>query len=202
MALPTTDIRWPLPFTARLPGGARAALVAALLVGLAPRAATAQTFITREGTATFTSSVPLHEFTGTSGALSGMISLETDTVDFFLDLATLDTGKKKRDKDMRRTLEVDEFPFAEFTGTLTTPVDLLQSEPQPATVRGQFTLHGVTRDVVVHGTLTPRGEALELSAAWTLNLEDYRIEPPRLLVIKVDPEQDIEIRALLHTQDP
>lgn len=194
MARRTTDI------TRRV--GVFAAGLWALVVGLSPLAASAQTFITREGTATFTSSVPLHEFTGTSDHLNGMISTVDATVDFFLDLATLDTGNKKRDKDMRRTLEVEEFPFAEFTGTLTSPLDLSQETPQPATVRGEFTLHGITREVEISGTLTPRGEALELAASWTLNLEDYRIEPPRLLVIKVDPEQDIEIRALLHTQDP
>ncbi len=174
----------------------------ALSVGLAPPDASGQTFITREGTAEFTSSVPLHDFTGTSSHLNGMISTVDSTVDFFLDLATLDTGNNKRDKDMRRTLEVEEFPFAEFTGTLTTPLDLTQEASQPAIVRGQFTLHGVTRDVEIRGTLTPRGEALELTASWTLNLEDYQIEPPRLLVIKVDPEQDIQIQALLHTHDP
>ena len=38
-------------------------------------------------------------------------------------------------------------------------------------------------------------------AGWTLNLEDYDIEPPSLVIVKVDPEQDIFIDAVLEPLD-
>jgi polyisoprenoid-binding protein YceI len=162
----------------------------------------AQTYVTREGTATFVSEVPLHEFEGTSSALNGMIALEDSTVDFFLDLETLETGIGKRDRDMRLTLNTKDHPFAEFTGKLVSPLDVGKEEPQEAVVQGMFTINGVSRSVEIKGELEPAGETLRLTAAWTLELEDYNIEPPSLLFMKVDSEQDIRIEAVLHTRDP
>lgn len=157
----------------------------------------AQTWSTRSGRAEFTSQVPLHEFTGTSDHLVGMISLADSTVDFYLDLETLETGIGKRDRDMRRTLDTEEVPFAEFFGKLVTPFDPEQNGVQEARVRGVFHIHGVQREIEVAGTLQVDGENLLLDAGWTLNLTDYDIKPPRLLVIRVDEEQDIRIRATL-----
>ncbi|HCD51041.1 MAG TPA: YceI family protein, partial [Balneolaceae bacterium] len=51
--------------------------------------AIAQKFYTETGKAVFTSKVPLHTFSGTSENLTGMIDLDKNTVDFYIDLATL-----------------------------------------------------------------------------------------------------------------
>lgn len=155
-----------------------------------------QAYSTDSGLAEFESSVPLHSFVGTSNVLVGRIALPDSTVDFYLDLETLDTGNGKRDKDMKKTLDTDEHPFAEFFGKLTSPFDPAGGT-QSAMVAGEFKLHGVTRPFELSGTLTPTAGGLQLDAAWELSLEDYEIVPPKLLIIKVDPIQKIRISALL-----
>ena len=57
----------------------------------------AQSYYAENGDAVFLSKVPLHNFEGTSSNLVGFIHLEDSTVDFYLDLETLDTGIKKTD---------------------------------------------------------------------------------------------------------
>ena len=171
---------------------------AALIFG--PRAATAQVFTTESGHASVTSHVPLHTFTGESDRLVGRISLADSTVDFYLDLTTLDSGIGKRDKDMRRTLETDEYPFGEFFGKLVSPFDPELDGPQEATVAGAFTIHGVTRQVEIRGTLTLEPEGLRLEAAWELNLADYEIVPPSLLIMKVDEVQEMKINAVMRPE--
>ena len=69
----------------------------------------AQNFYTESGTAIFYSKVPLHSFSGTSNTLIGAINLVDKTVDFYLDLETLDTGNAKRDKDMKLTLDTENY---------------------------------------------------------------------------------------------
>ena len=166
-------------------------------IGLLAFPVCAQTFSTQNGTAEFTSRVPLHTFTGTSNHLTGEINLETNGVDFFLDLETLRTGNSRRDRDMRETLKTDRFPFAEFTGRLTSSFDMDSSARQRARVQGTFTIHGVSRPLTVNGTLQKTSQGIRLRAAWELRLGDYDIEPPRLLIIRVDEVQAIEINALL-----
>jgi len=65
-------------------------------------------YMTHSGHAEFTSRVPLHTFTGESNHLTGMINYGENIIDFYLDLNTLRTGIDRRDRDMFRTLNVDE----------------------------------------------------------------------------------------------
>lgn len=157
----------------------------------------AQSFYTETGTAEFTSSVPLHSFTGSSEHLTGMIDLDANTIDFYLDLETLDTGNSKRDKDMLITLETEDYPFAEFFGTLESAFDPESPDIQQVVVTGEFKIHGYKKVVEVEGTLQMTEDGLLVKAAWSIFLDDYDIEPPRLLIMKVDEEQKIEIEALL-----
>ena len=156
-----------------------------------------QSFKTETGHAEFESSVPLHSFTGTSDYLVGKISLQDSTVDFYLDLTTLDTGNDKRDKDMRETLETDKYPFAEFYGTLVSEIDPDTAAKQEVSVRGTFTIHNVSRDVTINGTIQMKPEGMMVVAEWTLNMTDYNIKPPGILFYRVEENIDIEIRALL-----
>ena len=157
----------------------------------------AQSFLTKDGSVEFFSKVPLHSFSGESSSLNGRVSLEVGTVDFYIDLETLKTGIRKRDKDMRKVLGTKEFPFAEFVGTLETGFELLPGDSKPVRVSGTFSMHGNDRPIEVEGSLVYSAVGLELEAAWTIRLEDYDIEPPRLLIMKVDQEQKISIRAIL-----
>ncbi len=157
----------------------------------------AQSYYAENGDVVFLSKVPLHDFEGSSSNLVGLINLDENILDFYLDLETLDTGNGKRDKDMKLTLETDEYPFAEFYGTLVSPFDINNTEPQLAIAKGDFKIHGETQEVEIEGTLQMTDEGLVLKAAWILNLEDYKIEPPRLLIVKVDENQEINIEIVL-----
>ena len=145
----------------------------------------------------FLSNVPLHSFTGVSESLVGRIDLDGNTVDFYVDLNTLDTGNGKRDKDMRKTLDTGKYPFAEFFGAFSAPPDPQRAGPQDVEVRGRFTIHGVTKTIRVPGTVTFGPKGVRVQATWTLLLDDYNIEPPSLLIIKVDEEQAISLDILL-----
>src|SRR5690606_14338056 len=125
----------------------------------------AQTYFTETGYAEFTSEVPLHSFTGTTQNLTGQANLGDGTVAFYLDLTTLRTGIGKRDKDLRRTRETDDCPFAEFCGKLVTDVDPHSTDLQIVQVRGDFTVHGVTREIEVEGWVPITPVSLRVLAA-------------------------------------
>lgn len=150
-------------------------------------------FVADNGHVEFRSSVPLHSFSGKSDLLTGRISLADSTVDFYVDLSTLKTGNGKRDKDMRKTLKVDDFPFAEFFGKLTSPFDPSLTGPQPARVVGTFKIHGIAHELDASGMLEANGDKLMLTAAWEISLKAYEIKPPRLLIMKVDDVQKVSI---------
>lgn len=154
-------------------------------------------YFTDSGHAEFTSHVPLHSFTGESENLTGMIDPAENVVDFYLDLNTLKTGIGRRDRDMYRTLNAEEYPFAEFTGTLVSSFDEHSNDEQPVTVEGEFTIHGVTKQVRIEGKLQNRNDGIFLEAEWIIKLSDYDIEPPGILFYRVNEEQEVKIEAVL-----
>lgn len=162
--------------------------------------ALSQSYMTKSGHVEFDSSVPLHSFTGTSDQLIGKISMADSTVDFYVDVHTIKTGNGKRDEDMLETLEAEQHPFAEFFGKLTSPFDMNSSAPQKVTVKGKFSVHGVTSPLSIEGTLQKKGKELEVTASWTLDMSDYKIKPPGILFYRVSEEVDISITASLPYQ--
>ena len=162
-----------------------------------PKNIYAQVYETSSGHVEFDSSVPLHSFTGQSDHLTGQINLSDGTVDFYVDLTTIETGIAARDKDMRETLETDRYPFAEFFGSLESSFDSSAMEPQKVKVAGEFTVHGVSQNVEIDGTLKKTEDGLEVSAEWELNIRDYDIEPPGILFYRVSEVQTVRIETLL-----
>lgn len=155
-------------------------------------------YYTESGEAEFSSSVPLHTFTGRSGHLTGLIDPAENFIDFYLDMNTLRTGIGRRDRDMFNTLNVDEHPFAEFTGSFESDVDFENSGEQTVIVTGEFSVNGVTRDIRIEGEIQHSENEITIEAGWELLLEDYEIEPPGILFYRVDNEILIQIMATLH----
>jgi polyisoprenoid-binding protein YceI len=172
-------------------------LVLLVILISTPLISNGQAFKTESGNVEFKSSVPLHSFTGISNKLVGRISLADSTVDFYVDVNTLETGIGKRDRDMLATLEADEYPFAEFYGTLSSEFNPDVGDAQKVSVEGKFTIHGVSNEVTIDGTLQKTDQGLTVKASWTLNMEDYNVKPPGILFYRVSEKIDISIDATL-----
>jgi polyisoprenoid-binding protein YceI len=150
--------------------------------------ATAQVFETRGGYAEFESKASVESFKGISRNLAGQLSLADSTLDFYLDLNTIATGITLRDRQMRENfLQTETFPFAEFTGKFYNAIDVGSDTPQKVFVRGNFTIHGVEKEIDVVATITPKGRnMLSATATWPLKLSDYGIEVPSLLFYRLN----------------
>lgn len=162
------------------------AAVAILLASMMP--VQAQVFETRAGYAEFESQASVESFKGISRNLAGQLSIADSTLDFYLDLNTIATGITLRDRQMRENfLETEKYPFAEFTGKFYNAVDLSSETPQKVFVRGNFTIHGVKKELDVVATITPKGRnSLQATASWPLKLSDYNIEVPSLLFYRLN----------------
>ena len=79
-------------------------------------------------------------------------------------------------------------------------VDLTNLNPQKIRTRGNFSIHGVTREIVVEGQITVEQTALHLTANWEIRLDDFNIVPPSLLIVKVDQIQKVSIDIRLDKQ--
>lgn len=158
-----------------------------------------QEYLTKTGEVTFLSKAPLNEFEGQSKSLNGLINLETNLLDFYVDLNTIKTGIGLRDSHMRENyLETDRFPFAEFTGKLVQLPTLIMGAKTPVKALGTFKIHGVERQIEVSGSLTQlQNGKIELDATFIVLLSDYNIPLPKLVFYELAQEQQVTIKAIL-----
>jgi len=158
----------------------------------------AQSFAATEGYAEFVSNAPLLEFKGKSDHLHGLIDLDQNLVDFYIDLSTLDTGINLRNRHMRDSyLETDRCPFGEFTGELTSDFDPDLHEEQDVTVKGTFKMHCISHEKEISGTIYPSDDGLKVDASWSVLLDDYDIDRPRVVFYELADEQKVNISILL-----
>ncbi|HSJ67014.1 MAG TPA: YceI family protein [Anditalea sp.] len=159
----------------------------------------AQEFKTKNGNVEFLSKAALNEFNGKSSNLNGLVDLDKNLIDFFVDLNTLKTGIGLRDRHMRENyLETKKFPFAEFTGKIESGADLKIGDSKEVIARGKFKIHGVERNISVPGTITRiNKDEIKLEAMFQLLLSDYKIDVPKVVFYELAEEQQVSINALL-----
>ncbi|MDX2262890.1 MAG: YceI family protein [Gemmatimonadales bacterium] len=108
------------------------------------------------------------------GVLTGAPMLEGVRGWVESDAKSLVTGNGRRDKDMWKSLEVDRFPTLRFDLDAVAP-----GPPSPdslaVTLRGRFTIHGVTRESAVRGWVHLESNRVRFHGYAPMVLTDYGI---------------------------
>jgi polyisoprenoid-binding protein YceI len=144
----------------------------------------------------FDAEAPLHSFRGQTQDVTGAFTLQQSSplqiaeAKVTINAASLETGNSDRDADMRNDfLEVKKFPTIELTA-----VELLTARPaanEPrwdVVLQGRLTVHGTTRDVKVPTTVHLAAERITARGQILLDMRDYNIRVPRLLLIPMKSE--------------
>jgi polyisoprenoid-binding protein YceI len=144
----------------------------------------------------FDADARLHSFRGETQKITGSFtlaqssSLQLTDATVSIDAASLETGNRDRDADMRQDfLEVERFPTIEFRVVeLLTPRPAANQASWDLVVQGQLTVHGITRDIKVPMIVSLAAERITARGQVHLDIRDYHIRVPRLLLIPMKSE--------------
>jgi polyisoprenoid-binding protein YceI len=164
----------------RRASGLSLALLAAWVAVAAAQTATSRPIppgTAAEGTLSFDGRANVGDFTGTTSTLSGAMTGGADlgAVRGWVEapVATLKTGKDRRDRDLLKSMEADKYPTMRFdldSVGAGAPADSL-----PVTLKGRLTIHGVAREVELPGSLVLTTDRARVRSDFPLNLKDYKI---------------------------
>lgn len=125
--------------------------------------------------------------TGITGDVSGEFLLASDahptitSMKIIVNLRTLNSGSSERDDHVRTdTLEVSRYPYAMFTVVNAQVLPGSYSEGQKVTfkLKGNLTLHGVTRATVFTMQAQLVGNAVSGFATTLIHLQDFNMKTP------------------------
>jgi polyisoprenoid-binding protein YceI len=172
----------------------------------------AETFQIRSGQdnnrVIFVSKAPLETVEGRTDRISGSVTADLSDlsagvdVRVEVDLSTLVTGNKRRDGHMRDNhLETETYPLATFHATEVAGAPAGGIAPGGSAkfdLTGDFTLHGVTRRITVPVEVDYRiadgAGSITVTADFQIELDDYQIERPKFLIMKLDKTQRINLQ--------
>jgi polyisoprenoid-binding protein YceI len=133
----------------------------------------------------------MHEITGVSKNFKCLVDLGADTSKARIyvkgAVAEFNSGNSSRDANMLEVLEATKYPYVEFLS------DSVRREGAEWRVFGRLTFHGVKRPV--HFKVSPRifGNKVRVQGAFKVSLTEFKIERPKLLMIPVEDDLEIEI---------
>jgi len=168
--------------------------------------------VLQSGTLSFTGHSTVGDFVGTTTAVSGGVTGNAELANargwVEAPITTLSTGNRLRDRDLRATMDVANYPTMRFELAGVTVGSPAASDTVTGALRGALTIHGVTRDVSILATLIAEGDTIDVSGAFPVDLTDYKVGGLTRLFGTLRVQRKIDVRfhvrfeATPHTQTP
>ena len=90
-------------------------------------------------------------------------------------------------------VESEKFPLATFQGKINEDIDLTKEGVYSVTVTGTFTLHGVSQERTISGTITVKNGEINVKSVFTVACADHKIIIPSIVGAKVSETVDVTV---------
>jgi polyisoprenoid-binding protein YceI len=164
--------------------------------------------VTRQSSVAIEGKTTTHTMHASSNALSGTLECVLDTkgrprldrpykATLELPVESIKTGIGLQDREMRRRFDVKRFP--NITARLRKAT---QVEPGVRYVAvADLSMHGTTRRFESEVRLRIGQRRLTIDGEQVIDMRDFGIDPPRLIILTVDPEVTVRVHIVATLQD-
>ena len=105
-----------------------------------------------------------------------------------LPVDSISSGIGLQDRLMRGRFDASRYPNITASVVSGEAIDVDEGRYRAT---AKLTMHGQTRDVTGEVQLTFTNGTVTVEAPATINMQDFGIDPPRLIVLKVEPDVDV-----------
>ena len=155
--------------------------VFAAILFLSVAAPAQERYFTKSGTIAFYSKAPLEDITAKNSTVMAVLDKTTGALQFSVQMKSFEFEKALMQQHFHDNyVESDKYPKAEFRGAIANnaAVNYAKAGTYPVIVKGKLTLHNITREVEVPGTVKVAGEKIEAVSNFNIKLSDYKISIP------------------------
>jgi polyisoprenoid-binding protein YceI len=179
-------------------------LLAALMISTTP-VLYAQKYMSRTGKISFNSTAPKspEKIEAINNEVATVFDSKTGDLIFQVPVKSFKFERALMQEHFNENyLESDKFPKSEFKGKVSVTPDITAGKDGTynTTAMGKITIHGVTKDVTMPGTIEIKGKTVRLKAKFTVLLKDYDVNIPAVVADKINKEctitLDTELKGL------
>lgn len=156
----------------------------ALLLTTALTAAEAQKFFTREGNVSFYSDAPVEKIEAHNKTATSVLDAATGRMEFAVLIKAFQFEKALMQEHFNENyMESSTYPKSTFKGEITDfdKVNLDKDGEYPVNVKGDLTIHGVTKPVTAKGTIKVKDGAPSATSSFEVTVADYNIQIPAVV---------------------
>jgi hypothetical protein len=138
-------------------------------------------YFTKTGKIEFVSKAPLEDIEAKNKTVTAVLDTKSGALQFSVQMKGFEFEKALMQQHFNENyVESDKYPKAEFRGVLANnaAVNYGKDGSYPVTVKGKFTLHNITKDLVVPGTIKVNGGKIDAGSTFNIRLSDYKISIP------------------------
>ncbi len=153
----------------------------------------AQKYTSDKSSVKFFSHATIEDITAVNAESSSIFNEATGEVVYAIPIKEFVFDKPlMKDHFNDKYMESEKFPKATFQGKISGYQPTVTGQ-QNATAVGKLTIHGVTQDVQIPGTMESLNGVLTMKSKFMIKLVDYNIEIPKLLWQKIAEQVEVTV---------
>lgn len=170
-------------------------VTAAALLVIVHSGVYSQVYITRSGFIGFYSKTPLEDIKAENNQVFAAIDPGKKTIAFsLLQKGFVFTKQLMQEHFNENYVESDKYPKATFSGSYTGDVPVDKDGTYKVTVKGNLSLHNVTRPLEMPATIEVKGGRLLGQTEFKVKPEDFNISIPSIVREKIEREIKVNVR--------
>ena len=153
-----------------------------------------QRYTSEAGSVSFFSDAPVEDISASNTAVGSLFDLASGELVFVVPIKDFQFDKRlMREHFNEKYMETHKYPKASFKGNVT-GYQAGKVGPQQVNVQGKLTIHGVTRDVNVGGTLDFAGGKILAKSKFVVKLADYNITVPQIVWQNIAEDVEVSVQ--------
>lgn len=157
-------------------------------------------YYTKTGKITLYSHAPLETIEAVNKTAGAVLDAKTGALQFAVLMRGFEFRKALMQEHFNENyVESDKYPKGEFKGSIVNNGDInyAQDGTYKATVKGQLSMHGITRPLETTATLTIRDGKIDATSGFPVQLSDYRISIPAIVKDKINNSVRVTVEVQL-----
>ena len=145
----------------------------------------AQTYITRNGKITFTSNAPIEKIQAVNNEVTSIFDSKKGELGFVVLIKGFKFKKALMEEHFNENyMESNAFPKANFKGEIADIKKVIfdKEGSYPVTIKGNLTIHGVTKFIEVPGFIKVAGGNISAGSNFNIKIKDFKIKIPNTVV--------------------
>ncbi|MCI0750522.1 MAG: YceI family protein [Flammeovirgaceae bacterium] len=153
----------------------------------------AQKFTTEKSQITFFSDAAIEDIAATNIKAAGLFDVSTSEIVFSVPIKDFEFEKSlMKEHFNEKYMESDKYPKSTFKGKVA-GYDVSKPGKQTATAKGTLTIHGISKEVDIPGTVQFENGKVLIDAVFKVKLADYKIKIPQLLWQNIAEEVEVKL---------